>query len=167
MLNDRPNISPRTRLHVAELARQADVTPAAIRYYARAGLLSPEREPGNGYRCFSSSDLHRVVFIRQAQSLGLTIGDIRHVLETIDQGGAPCHLVKSLVEERLVKVKQRLGDLRETETRIANALETWQTMHDLIPRSDEYCPLIERIVARGDEAPDVLESVPMNRSAFE
>jgi len=126
MLNDRSTEKLLGTLHVAELARQADVTPATVRYYARVGLLSPGREPENGYRCFSSDDLHRVVFIRQAQALGLTIGDIRIILEGVDRGKVPCHQVKSLVEQRLIELRGHIAELRDTEQRITRALATSQ-----------------------------------------
>lgn len=143
MLNDTPKAIG--SLHVAELARQAEVTSATVRYYSRVGLLSPRREPENGYRCFSAADLHRVLFIRQAQTLGLTIGDIKAILETVDHGETPCHQVRSLVEQRLGSVQEKLAELHATEMRIGQALEAWQEMHDEAPVDGELCPLIERL----------------------
>lgn len=52
---------------VTELAKRAGTPAHAVRYYTRMGLLTPERDPDNGYRlydprCFSfrgrSSQLH-------------------------------------------------------------------------------------------------------------
>lgn len=145
MLNN--NIDQRAigSLHVAELARESDVTPATVRYYSRVGLLSPGREPDNGYRCFSAADVHRVVFIRQAQALGLTIGDIKTVLETVDHGGVPCHQVRSLVEQRLVGVREKLAELQATEARIRQAIDAWEEMHDEPATNGELCPLVEQL----------------------
>ena len=136
---------PTGSLHVAELARLAEVTPATVRFYSRVGLLSPGREPENGYRCFSAADLHRVVFIRQAQALGLTIRDIKTILATVDHGETPCHQVRSLVEQRLISVQKKLAELHATEMRIGQALEAWQEMNDEAPVDGELCPLIERL----------------------
>lgn len=132
-------------LHVAELARSADVTPATVRYYARTGLIHPGRKPENGYRCFTGSDIRRVVFIRQAQALGLTIGDIKTILESVDHGEVPCHQVKSLVEQRLVSVRERITELQATEARICRALSTWEKTNVQAPTAGELCPLIERL----------------------
>lgn len=136
-------------LRVAELARLAEVTPATVRYYSRVGLLHPQREPDNGYRRFSASDQHRVSFIRRAQSLGLTIGDIKLVLETIDHGEEPCRLVRSLVEGRLRRIRKRLAELQATEARIVRALASWEEMKDDVPGGGELCPLIERATSDG------------------
>ncbi|MGE0624774.1 MAG: MerR family transcriptional regulator [Pseudomonadales bacterium] len=132
-------------LHVAELAARAGVTPATIRYYARISLLNPNREPDNGYRRFSSDDLHRVEFIRRAQGLGLTIGDIREILDTVSHGKVPCHQVRELVQSRLHSIRDRIAELQETEVRIEHALQVWQGMRGETASDGEICPLIERL----------------------
>ena len=154
MFNSNITVQPRGALHVAELAVRAGVTPATIRHYARIGLLNPDREPENGYRCFSAADLRRVEFIRQAQALGLTIGDIKTILETADQGDVPCEQVKSLVAQRLMSARERIADLLVTESRIIDALSTWKDMDDPTPLAGELCPLIERLNVEGRDLPD-------------
>ena len=131
-------------LHVTDLAAQADVTPATVRYYSRVGLLSPGREPENGYRCFSSDDVRRVRFIRQAQALGLKIGDIKAILETIELGETPCHQVKSLVRERLTAIQNELVTLTATKSRIEAALEIWESEPKPKQDTGQFCPLIEQ-----------------------
>lgn len=144
MFNNNTSHKPIGSLHVAELARQAEVTPATVRYYSRVGLLSPGREAENGYRCFAAADLRRVVFVRQAQTLGLTIGDIKAILETVDHGETPCQQVRSLVELRLINVQEKIAELHATEMRISQAIEAWQETRDEAPADGELCPLIER-----------------------
>lgn len=131
-------------LHVTDLAAQADVTPATVRYYSRVGLLSPGREPENGYRCFSSDDVRRVRFIRQAQALGLKIGDIKAIFETIELGEVPCHQVKSLVGERLAAIHCELEALAATKSRIEAALQIWETKPKPKNNIGQLCPLIEQ-----------------------
>jgi MerR family transcriptional regulator, Zn(II)-responsive regulator of zntA len=151
MLNTEKDTIPRGSLHVAELAEQTGVTPATIRYYARTGILRPSREPVNGYRCFSDADRHRVNFVRQAQALGLTLGDIKRVLETIDHGEMPCDQVQALVQDRLTGLQEKIAELEATEEHIQQALATWQDISDLTPALGELCPLIER--ARAVDTP--------------
>lgn len=151
-MNYPTNTHERGSLHVAELARSAGVTPATVRYYARIDLLSPSREPENGYRRFSMDDLHRVRFIRRAQGLGLTIGDIKSIIETVNHGDMPCHQVKELVESRLHSVRDRIAELRATEERITGAMQTWKQMLDEVPTNDEICPLIERLDLQDQES---------------
>ncbi|MEX0915798.1 MAG: MerR family transcriptional regulator [Wenzhouxiangellaceae bacterium] len=132
-------------LHVAELARKANVTPATVRYYARTGLIHSGRESDNGYRCFSTSDMRRIAFIRRAKALGLTIGDIKAILDTSDQGEVPCDEVKLMVERRLTRVRAHIAELEEKEARIRRAISTWERMDEPAPANGELCPLIERL----------------------
>lgn len=137
--------SPTGSLHVSDLARRTDVTPATVRYYARTGLIESRRDPKNGYRCFSGADIHRIAFIRQAQGLGLTIAEIKRILDAVARSESPCDLVKSLVEQRLELVRKQVAELRATETRIRQAIAIWEAIDDPIPDDGELCPLIERL----------------------
>ncbi len=131
-------------LRVTDLAKRAGVTPATVRYYSRIGLLSPEREPDNGYRLFSKEDLRRIEFIRQAQALGLRIGDIKEILKTVEQGEMPGQQLRNLVEQRRAIIREEVSQLQAIEGRIEQVLESWQTM----PANELFdgllCPLIEQ-----------------------
>ncbi len=145
MLNNIYEISMPGSLHVADLAESADVTPATIRYYSRAGLLHPNRDPNNGYRSFSLGDTKRVKFIRQAQELSLKIADIKAILETAEQGDTPCGKVESLVRDRLKAITQQIEELRATKKRIASAIEAWEEPRIPKAQGASFCPLIEML----------------------
>ncbi len=70
---------------VNELAKQTGLAPQVIRYYARVGLLDPERNSENGYRLFKASDIWRLRFIREAKDLGFTLSEIKETLRSHDQ----------------------------------------------------------------------------------
>lgn len=154
----------RGSLHVTELARLAGVTPATIRHYSRVGLLRPQREPNNGYRCFVESDIHRVVFVRRAQALGLTINDIKVILDASDEGQEPSGRVRALVEKRLAEVREQLGELQTVESRIRQALAAWADFDDTELRDGEICPLIDRVdLTRGSGAEPVAHNEQSGR----
>jgi DNA-binding transcriptional MerR regulator len=44
-------------LTVGELARRLHVTPATVRKWEHAGILSPARDPASGYRTFGADDI--------------------------------------------------------------------------------------------------------------
>ena len=121
------------------------MTPATIRYYSRAGLLHPNRDPNNGYRYFSMGDTKRVKFIRQAQDLGLKIADIKAILEMAEQGETPCGRVESLVRERFKAITQQIEELRATKKRIASAIEAWEEPRIHNAPEAGFCPLIEML----------------------
>lgn len=114
-------------LRVADLAHLVGVTPATVRYYSRIGLLAPQREADNGYRAFCGKDVTRLRFIRRAQSLGLTISDVKALLCSIDKGEYDSQEIRALIEKRLHVVKAKREELQTIELRIARALNDWET----------------------------------------
>ncbi len=71
-------------LTIGQLAAGGNVGVETIRFYQRKGLLqTPTRE--SAIRRYGSEDLRRLRFIKQAQSAGFTLEEIRELLE-LDAG---------------------------------------------------------------------------------
>ncbi|WP_225207266.1 MerR family transcriptional regulator [Novosphingobium huizhouense] len=67
---------------IAGLARAGGVGVETVRYYQRRGLLAePARSEHGGYRTYDAADARRLRFIRQAQSAGFTLEQIRELLD--------------------------------------------------------------------------------------
>jgi MerR family Zn(II)-responsive transcriptional regulator of zntA len=128
---------------VSEISREGGVSPHVIRFYARKGLLHPDRDPENGYRHFGEADLLRLRFIRQAQSLGFTLEEISRVLEKSDAGGSPCADVRKILRQRIRENQEKLGALLELQGRMEAALRAWEDMPDQDPQAHCVCHLIE------------------------
>jgi putative AdoMet-dependent methyltransferase len=71
---------------INELAKRLNLTPRAIRLYEKSGLLSPERDPSNGYRLYSEHDAWRLQTIAALRELGMGLNQIKLLLENFDQG---------------------------------------------------------------------------------
>jgi MerR family Zn(II)-responsive transcriptional regulator of zntA len=83
---DRPNeSSTSTRdnamLTIGKVAKLAEVSIDTIRYYERRGLLSPAQKSGAGYRLYNDEAVRRLNFIKHAQRCGLSLTEIRQLLE--------------------------------------------------------------------------------------
>lgn len=134
---------------VSQLSRQAKLAPHVVRYYSRIGLLSPARHPDNRYKLFSTDDLTRLRFIRQAQSLGFTLEEVSQILEDSTQGESPCRRVRDILRRRIVENRDRLKELLMLQQRMEQALAQWQEMPDGIPDGDTVCHLIESAAPAG------------------
>jgi len=66
-------------MKVREVARRSGVADHVVRYYTRIGLLKPSRNLHNRYKQYKESDISRLRFIRQAKSLGYTLGEIARI----------------------------------------------------------------------------------------
>lgn len=75
-------------LTVGELARRAGFAASAVRYYEAQGLIEGTRTPG-GQRRYQRSVLRRLAFIRAAQTVGLSLDEVRAALATLPEGRTP------------------------------------------------------------------------------
>ena len=73
---------------IGEMARRTGLSVSAIRFYEDQGLIEPVRTSGNQRR-FLRSDIRRVSFIRIAQQLGLTLGEIEAEFARLPHGRTP------------------------------------------------------------------------------
>jgi MerR family redox-sensitive transcriptional activator SoxR len=67
---------------IGELARRSGAAASALRFYEDQGLLAGTRTPG-GQRQYPRDVLRRVAFIRAAQSVGLSLEQIRAALASL------------------------------------------------------------------------------------
>ena len=76
------------QLTIGQVAARAGVAPSALRYYEQQGLIAASRTPG-GARRYPRSVLRRLAFVRAAQNVGLSLGEIRDGLATLPEGRPP------------------------------------------------------------------------------
>lgn len=73
-------------------------------------LPEPERTP-SGYRDYPPGALDVLRFVRSAQAVGLTLGEIRGILGYRDRGEAPCGHVLELIRRRAPEIDQQIARL--------------------------------------------------------
>jgi DNA-binding transcriptional MerR regulator len=106
-------------LRVSEVAQQSGVSPDAVRYYEKEGLVpQPPRSPA-GYREYDSTVPQRIRFIKGAQEMGLKLAEIGELLEIQDRGACPCGHTKTLVERRLGEIDAEMERLSELRSNLA------------------------------------------------
>lgn len=103
----------REGLHIGEMAKSAAVGVDTVRYYERLGLLSPPHRTEGGFRLYSEADLGRLLFIRRAKLLGLSLDEIRGLLGIAEEGECrPLRRrVAELLTQKLDECEVRLGEL--------------------------------------------------------
>ena len=108
---------------IGELADAVGMSSQALRFYERKGLL-PETERGaNGYRIYDEAMLARVRFINVAQAAGLTLSEIRSIIDLRDKGNVPCTHVVALIDTKLADVRARIRHLAAMQAELESLLE--------------------------------------------
>jgi MerR family transcriptional regulator, mercuric resistance operon regulatory protein len=102
-------------MRIGELTERSGVPSSALRYYEQTGLLLAPRRTSTGYRVYDAEVLPRLRFIRSAQAVGLSLADIREILQIRDSGSAPCRHVLGLLEQRRAEVAARRRELEQLE----------------------------------------------------
>lgn len=71
------NLPSETTFQIGTLATRSGMTPDALRYYERLGLLPRAHRTSGGFRVYTDQALDRLRFIKRARTLGLTLQEIR------------------------------------------------------------------------------------------
>ncbi|MCA1707496.1 MAG: MerR family transcriptional regulator, partial [Actinobacteria bacterium] len=107
---------------VGELARRAGVSAKAVRHYEAQRLLVPAPRTAAGYRIYTDHDVRLLRFIRGARGLGLSLADIRHILELRRSVTRPSAEVIAALENHLAEVDRRVGHFLAVKDNLAQIL---------------------------------------------
>src|SRR5712692_10739544 len=123
---------PSATYQIGELAARSGITPDALRYYERLGLLQAPRRTRGGFRVYPAATLDRLRFIKQAQAVGLTLHEIGDLVDYQDQGGLKrCRHVRDLLRAKLVELQTKLTELGEFRNALSGYLDQCeQTLRD-------------------------------------
>jgi DNA-binding transcriptional MerR regulator len=109
-------------VRIGELSERSAIPVKTIRYYEEIGVLHPPPRTPGGYRNYEESVVGRLAFVRAAQSIGLSLGEIREIVAFRDRGQSPCAYVSGLIElhaNGLAERIQVLEDMRRELIRLA------------------------------------------------
>jgi len=101
-------------VRIGELAERTGLSTKALRYYESIGVLpEPARTP-SGYRDYPVDAQDVVRFVRSAQAVGLSLGEIREILAYRDRGETPCAHVVDLIRRRAAAIDEQMAALERT-----------------------------------------------------
>ncbi|OBZ15713.1 transcriptional regulator [Bacillus sp. FJAT-27264] len=122
-----------------ELAKQTGVSMATIRYYEDSGILPPPARIANGYRVYSEDYVVKIRFIKDAQSLGYPLKQIKEILHDLNQGIGKYSLesgeeiLKERVRDKIQEIDERIATLRSIQTLLSSLLEMpREEIHDYL-----------------------------------
>ena len=125
-------------LSIGAFANAAGVNVETIRFYQRRGIL---RQPHRAYgtiRRYNEGDVGRVKFVKAAQRLGFSLGEIGELLNLED--GTHCSEAARVGTLRLADVRARLIDLERMELALAKLVSECRAHHGRV-----RCPLISAL----------------------
>jgi DNA-binding transcriptional MerR regulator len=128
-----------TCLHIGEVAARLKVTRDVLRNWERNGLISVPRDPGNGYRLYSVSEISRLRVIRMLRQAGYSMMAVLRMLLQLDEGEAG-------------NLREALDTPREDED-VYSAADRWLTaLTNWEQRAEDMIALLEAMIRRHHEA---------------
>jgi DNA-binding transcriptional MerR regulator len=105
-------------LTVTSLARSCNLARSTVLYYESIGLVKRPRRSAGNYRVYSEKDLERLRQICTYREAGLTLADIRSILDAAGSEAA------GVLRRRLTELSAGIERLRENQRTIARLLKT-------------------------------------------
>ena len=138
MLSQQPSL-----LRIGALKAQSNVPIKTIRYYEELGLIQSAKRTEGGFRLFSPDVLHRLTFIKRAQSLGLSLQEIGEILAIHDQGELPCVEVRHKFAAKITEIDHKIEQLALLKAQLQSLID----QVSLPPKQMEglICPIIEQL----------------------
>ncbi len=131
---------------IGELARLTGIATRTIRFYEDMGILPHPPRTDAGYRVYQAPDIRRLLFIKRAKEMGLSLEAIRSIIAIRDSGTAPCSHVRAVLDEKLSDVRERLRALNELEEDLVS-LRAEADSASAECEDGCYCPILERAPA--------------------
>jgi MerR family transcriptional regulator, copper efflux regulator len=132
-------------MQIREVEQSAGLPAKTIRYYEEIGLVRPNRQD-NGYRVYSTEDVHRLRFLQRARGLGFSIEDCRALLSLYDETGRESADVRAIAEAHLDEIDRKIRELKGMRQTLAHLVHACH--------GDERpdCPILNDLAGIGDGA---------------
>lgn len=99
-------------MNIGTASDRSGLPAKTIRYYEEIGLLQPTRAE-NGYRDYTTGDVHRLKFLQRSRSLGFSVEECRQLLSLYGDSRRESAEVKSIARAKLAEVDRKIAGLVE------------------------------------------------------
>ena len=116
-------------MHVSEIARAVGITPSAVRFYERKGILPRAPRQPNGYRDYTDDDICRLRIIVSLRRLGLDL-QVAGRLASLCQSGecdAMARDLLPLVSAQRAAIARSRAEIEDLDRHLAVLETTLQT----------------------------------------
>jgi Cu(I)-responsive transcriptional regulator len=126
-------------MRIGAAAEQAGVNVQTLRYYERRGLLPKAPRRSSGYREFPDDAVRVVRFVKRAQDLGFTLGEIEELLRLRNDKRRDRARVRAVAVTRVHQIEQKIAELQAMKKALTHLLHCCREGATL------DCPIIEAL----------------------
>jgi Zn(II)-responsive transcriptional regulator len=125
-------------LTIGKLAKMAHLSPDTVRHYEKEGLINPAQKSESGYRLYTDDALRRLNFVKHAQHCGLSLSEIRELLEMKRRDDSCCQDVRTVALQKKLQLESKIKALQAMSNALSSLIET---CNDDAKSLDE-CPIL-------------------------
>jgi MerR family copper efflux transcriptional regulator len=130
-------------MRIGEIVDRSGVPAKTIRYYEDIEVLDRPRRTRSGYRDYDDAVLDRLRFVKAAQSVGLSLGEIREVLAMRDRGETPCGHVVELIGRRAKEIDAKIAELTSVRKDLVRLARRARSLDPKDCEPSRICHVIE------------------------
>jgi DNA-binding transcriptional MerR regulator len=108
-------------MRIGELAQASQVSRDTLRFYEQRGLIVAQRS-ANGYRDYPADMVQLVLYIKTAQRLGFSLGEIGNSVGALWQAPDPDSAVTQLLQDKLNLIETRIAELDQLRLELQQRL---------------------------------------------
>jgi DNA-binding transcriptional MerR regulator len=127
-------------LKIGDLSRLSGLSIKTIHYYERRGLLEQPPRTESGYRLYGPEEVARLRFVQRAKLLGLTLEEIRELVElaTRCNHGEIVPRLEEVLRAKLEETERKMTELSAFRQNLLYYRKRAGDLKDRVP-ADRYC----------------------------
>jgi DNA-binding transcriptional MerR regulator len=129
-------------LLIKELSDKLGMNPKTIRFYEDEGVIPKAKRNESNYRVYSEDDYKRLSFIKKARVLGLSIDNIKNIINIRENGNLPHDEVIDFLEKESVDLEKKIKEMIEFKQKLDSCITDFKGHKDMCKKGD-ICGLIE------------------------
>jgi DNA-binding transcriptional MerR regulator len=94
----------KNHMNIGEAAALTDVQASAIRHWEKEGLISPGRDPENGYRLYTPMHIRQILLIRTLRRTVYFLENMKEILQAVEHQGIG--KAKKVIESALLSINK-------------------------------------------------------------
>jgi DNA-binding transcriptional MerR regulator len=123
-------------LTITQVAERTGLSPDALRYYERAGLIERVGRTTGNQRRYAAANLAWLEFLLRLRETGMSISDMQHYARLRAVGDATVADRLAMLREHRRDLTERIHSLRRNATALDNKINHYEALLDQQPETD-------------------------------
>ena len=125
-------------LTIGKLSKLSEVSIDSIRFYEDERLLMPTSKTDAGYRLYGPEAVRRLNFIKHAQHFGMTLAEIRQLLELRADDNSCCSDIRNLAIRKKLEIERKIKAMRAMSQALSKLIDVCAAENQPV----EACPIL-------------------------